>query len=447
MAKRFPDDYTEKTSIADNDQYAVADSASSDALVPIKHSTIKSDIQDINALSAKTSIVDADELIINDSADSYAPKKITKANLSNGIFADVNALSAKTSIVDADELMINDSAASYTPKKITKANLSNGVLADINALSAKASIVDADELVINDSADSNNPKKVTMSTIKTNISDLLFFNGLFTGSGVYFDGSTALRIAAGTIDLDGSVTSFSNAAVVDLTSLTSAKWYAICFKESDGTTLNTLADTGWDNWTISGNKLNLMSIYDSDKNYCRDSRSGVWYRIVHVYYSDYPTTRGFTIRQKPKTAISVYKAGSQTISTASTTVIQFDTIVYDLLSEWNTVNYRMDTASLQGSKTVQVNTCVQWADINLDDGELMHLYLYVTGAVSKNLFQRAYSSSSVLSGEDYSMSGSVTAQLGAADIMDIRIRQTSGGNEAIDGGAAVCWLQIDEMGE
>lgn len=42
--KKFPDDYSEKTSIVDNDQFAVADSAASDAFVNMKYSTVKTAI-------------------------------------------------------------------------------------------------------------------------------------------------------------------------------------------------------------------------------------------------------------------------------------------------------------------------------------------------------------------------------------------------------------------
>lgn len=74
--KRFPDDYSEKITIANADKVCVADSASSDALVYILFSTIKSNIQNINSLTEKTSIANNDELIINDSADSNNPKKV-----------------------------------------------------------------------------------------------------------------------------------------------------------------------------------------------------------------------------------------------------------------------------------------------------------------------------------------------------------------------------------
>jgi len=162
---RLINDYTEKTSIVDNDEVLIGDSADSNILKKVLHSTIKSDIQNINALTPKTSIVNADEVLINDSADSNNPKKITIETIRG--FTD---LTEKTTIADDDIVEINDSADIYNPKKVKHSTIKSDIQ-DINSLTEKTTIVNDDILLMNDSADSNNPKKVKKSTLTSGLFD------------------------------------------------------------------------------------------------------------------------------------------------------------------------------------------------------------------------------------------------------------------------------------
>jgi len=117
--KRFPDDYSEKTSVVDNDQLALADSASSDEFKNVKISTIKSAVRNINEISEKTSIVDADQLMINDSADSNNPKKVLQSTIITDVLSDIVNQSAKATPTGSDLAIINDVADSNNPKKVT----------------------------------------------------------------------------------------------------------------------------------------------------------------------------------------------------------------------------------------------------------------------------------------------------------------------------------------
>lgn len=81
----------------------------------------------IHGATAKTSLVDNDELAMIDSAASNVLKRITWANVYAAIWSILGAIIAggtgKTTPVDADTLALSDSAASNATKKLTWANL------------------------------------------------------------------------------------------------------------------------------------------------------------------------------------------------------------------------------------------------------------------------------------------------------------------------------------
>lgn len=81
----------------------------------------------IHAATAKTSLADSDEFGIADSAASYVLKRITWANIQTAIGtaigAIINALTSKTTPVGADVISIGDSASSYASKKVLLSNL------------------------------------------------------------------------------------------------------------------------------------------------------------------------------------------------------------------------------------------------------------------------------------------------------------------------------------
>lgn len=84
----------------------------------------------IHAATAKTSLVDNDEFAMIDSAASNVLKRITWANIKTALMAVfgvlINGLTSKTTPVGADEIIIADSEASYATKKVLISNLTTG---------------------------------------------------------------------------------------------------------------------------------------------------------------------------------------------------------------------------------------------------------------------------------------------------------------------------------
>lgn len=81
----------------------------------------------IHSATAKTSLADSDEFGIADSAASYVLKRITWANIQtaigNVIGSIINGLTSKTTPVGADVMSVGDSASSYASKKVLLSNL------------------------------------------------------------------------------------------------------------------------------------------------------------------------------------------------------------------------------------------------------------------------------------------------------------------------------------
>lgn len=85
--------------------------------------------------------------------------------------ATIVGASAKTAPADADLFPLMDSAASFAPKKLTWANLKARIWAAFGALiaggTAKSEPTDADNLALSDSAAANASKRVTLLSIRT----------------------------------------------------------------------------------------------------------------------------------------------------------------------------------------------------------------------------------------------------------------------------------------
>lgn len=134
----------------------------------------------------------------------------------------------------------------------------------------------------------------TIATFTTDGANLTFTNeeiryknvnaGFISTKDIFMSG-TDLKISPYVIDCNGTTyQSDDDTTIVDVTTLDVSSWYAVCVKESDGT-LSVQKMTGnavFDNWTITGNQLNALSIYDEFRNYCYDTISAVGYRILGV---------------------------------------------------------------------------------------------------------------------------------------------------------------------
>lgn len=137
---------------------------------------------------------------------------------------------------------------------------------------------------------------------------------------------------------------------IDLTALSSETWYALCAEEKEGgisaidisTNFSTSAGG---NWTISGNQLNMYDdIWDSDKKYCKATDGTDNYRVFGVFKTEAaasPTKADyiFYIPNIPYSKVYVTRESNILVNSASN--IEFNTIKYDINSEYDAVtNYR-----------------------------------------------------------------------------------------------------------
>jgi hypothetical protein len=158
-------------------------------------------------------------------------------------------------------------------------------------------------------------------------------NGYITDPAISTSG-LAITYGKHEIDLDGK--RFVHVQGASFTPSTSANtWYAIAEMETTGT-VTAVAISTFDNWTISGNALNMMSIYDGERGYCRDSVTGTYYRIIGVCKTNAGNTEYDNViltRNMPQTYVKAYHNTSQNIATNTDTTINWDVIEVDLLSE------------------------------------------------------------------------------------------------------------------
>lgn len=170
---------TAKTSLVDNDEVAIIDSAASNVLKRILWSNVKTAIGTslgaiIVALTGKGTPVDADSFAIQDSEAAGASKELTLNNLGAYLFtgwgARIVAAAGKTTPVNADSFAIQDSEASAATKELSLNNLGayifSGIGSRITGATNKSSLVDADSFLIADSAASDAPKRVLFEAIK-----------------------------------------------------------------------------------------------------------------------------------------------------------------------------------------------------------------------------------------------------------------------------------------
>jgi hypothetical protein len=162
--------------------------------------------------------------------------------------------------------------------------------------------------------------------------------GKFTGGGISF-ATPNIVLAPYVIEAAGKLYSSAAAVnVVDLTGQVANTWYAVVLREDNGAISAVTLGAGWDNLTISGNALNMYSIYNAAYDYCRDSRSGVFYRVLGVYLTNavpngISRNRIFNFRNIPKDFCFYESTTAQSIATETAfTTAHFEICVVDVNS-------------------------------------------------------------------------------------------------------------------
>jgi len=163
---------------------------------------------------------------------------------------------------------------------------------------------------------------------------------------------TSLVVRNPCIEIGGLLVKRSD-ITIDLTALVASTWYALCCREDTGAisaqNISSVFNTGGGgNWDISGNQLDIYdSIWDNDRKYCRAYDATYYYRVFGVFKTN-STPNGvdvirsnqllFYIPNIPKPDFYVYRNAN--FATSGSTQIEFDTVSYDINSEWSTSNYR-----------------------------------------------------------------------------------------------------------
>lgn len=158
---------------------------------------------------------------------------------------------------------------------------------------------------------------------------------------------TDLIVEKPTMRIDDSVIIQTSNTTIDLTGLTASTWYALVCREDTGivsaNTISSFSSSGTGNWDTTGlasNQLDMYtSLWDSDRKYCRAYDGTNYYRVFGVFKTNATPDNVdylFYTPNLPKSKIYL-----QRLTDFSTALgyIPFDTILYDINSEWDTVNY------------------------------------------------------------------------------------------------------------
>lgn len=127
------------------------------------------------------------------------------------------------------------------------------------------------------------------------------------------------------------------AVTIDISSLTASTWYAVGVDETTKAIVNNPIASLWNPAGLATNQLDMISIYDYSKKYCRDTTGANPIRIFHIFKVNSGST-GVDIKRTipnfPKTEVVAYNSAGQ--SAAVTQLLQFPTVDIDINSEWNT---------------------------------------------------------------------------------------------------------------
>jgi len=182
--------------------------------------------------------------------------------------------------------------------------------------------------------------------------------GFYASKGLYFS-STGVYLSKGQFDLNGKTIEFKDDIKIQDTSTgMNNKWFVAYINEADGVTgWTNSTNTSWANYSPSGNQLALLDVFNEARNYCYDTISSNNYRMVATAYMGLSSgTDGeyvFNLEQRPKTRVLCRANSTQQINDNSVTVVNYDTIEYDTLSEVATGSTWTWTA--QDAKDVTIN--------------------------------------------------------------------------------------------
>jgi len=207
----------------------------------------------------------------------------------------------------------------------------------ISELTEKVSLVDDDLFPIVNSVGVTT-QKVKQSTIISQLAlSGIIFPGWIHTNGIYLDG-TNIKIYPYVMNTNGIIYNSETAVTVSaIGGLTASTWYVVVQKESDGviSTIKCGAVGSWDNWTISGNQLNILSIFNEQKGYCRDSISGVFYRVLGIYKTnaapdgwEYP----INIPNRPKDYAIAESDTAQLLTSGDNYRFDYEDIIIDINS-------------------------------------------------------------------------------------------------------------------
>jgi len=250
--------------------------------------------------------------------------------------------------------------------------------------------------------------------------------GLIQTKGLYVSG-TDLKLHDYKIRVGSGVYTGSDGIVADFTALTGSEYYAMCMKESDGVISAQVIDD-FDNWTRSGNVLNLDDIYDGSRGYCYDTISGTGYRIFFVFQVNAGSTNlqkangityGFNVFNRPKTHI-VATTISQSINSATFTKINYDTVQIDLTGEYDAATYEFEPTR---TRSFIISSQIMWNAANWNIGQRYDMYIYRNNATA---VQEQFEQNASLASNIKTNRAIFPTQGNVGDSYDVRVYQNAG---------------------
>ena len=177
--------------------------------------------------------------------------------------------------------------------------------------------------------------KVTSSVV----TQTAIFKGLSSVKGhstyEFEKSSNSIYVQKPDLDLDGKHVEYLKPVILDF-SAAGAGWFAIVADDGEsGNPGRIIVNTLSTYVTISGNQLNMQSVYDYDKKYC--NATGGRRILGVVYWTGSAFKYIIPIKGRPKSHIHLTdEASSTSLPHNATTRITYNTVLIDLNSEWNT---------------------------------------------------------------------------------------------------------------
>jgi archaellum component FlaG (FlaF/FlaG flagellin family) len=241
------------------------------------------------------------------------------------------------------------------------------------------------------------------------------------------------------VDIDGKLWHFIDSKAIDFNGQPAA-WTTLAINE---VTIEITAPSiaSFDNWTISGNQLNAMSVYDEKKNYMVDTITGTARRVICIFYFDGTNfDYVFQIDNVPKTKISCSSNTGQTLFTGSYYRFNFEDIEYDLNSEiTNGANWRFTPKT---NKTVNIDfrvTVISGTGSN--DNEIFHAFLYDDTSNILSLYEDIL----ITSQARIQWKGSTTFNALTTNELNIHVRQVCGSTRTTYNSNSYNWIKINEL--